>query len=475
MKRRVLSAQTMSKLLHSPLTTQKLDVKYLGGSLRSEGVHALVDLPGPIKAFLQINILLGVVCCAMMFVLGGVLSWPYPYNFPLVPNHAWLDFVVFKVRFQQFHTLQFFSDAPAMGTTFQYPAPAALLYKGFYSIPRHPLPAFLLLTAFPVAFLARALRNAMVRRGIQAPVASAFVGSTLLVSYPFWFEYYQGNMEICIFLMLAVGIVAYLRDHFYLAAILIGLAASMKVFPFIYLALFLSRRHIRPLAAGVITALISNLVSLWLVCPSLVIAYRGIEAGFAKNRIDYMLRYLPVETGFDHSLFGFIKRAAHGALGNNLPPNLLRTYLVFSAFTGLALYFGRIRHLPILNQILCLCIAAILLPPTSHDYTLLHLYVPWALLLLYGLDRVRAKQDIRDLFPAFTCFAILFSPESEFILHGAGFSGQIKCVTLVVLLYIGLTQPLYTLTQEGRSQFRARGDDAGLASVGPLKHSFSLR
>lgn len=93
-----------------------------------------------------------------------------------------------------------------------------------------------------------------------------------------------------------------------------------------------------------------------------------------------------------------------------------------------------------LNQIVCLSIASILLPPTSHDYTLLllHLYVPLGLLILYTIRRSKSG-PAESLVAPMVCFAILVSPESELVYH-VGISGQLKAVTLIVLLWIALTQ-----------------------------------
>jgi hypothetical protein len=137
-----------------------------------------------------------------------------------------------------------------------------------------------------------------------------------------------------------------------------------------------------------------------------------------------------------------------------VPVSLLNGYLAVAAALGLALYILRIRFLPILNQILCLCIASILLPPTSYDYTLIHLYVPWGLMVLYAIDLAKAKRSPQGLYSVFVCFAILMSAESELIYKAPGnanphgYSGQLKAITLVVLLVIGLIRPFEFRTRD---------------------------
>jgi hypothetical protein len=109
--------------------------------------------------------------------------------------------------------------------------------------------------------------------------------------------------------------------------------------------------------------------------------------------------------------------------------------------SGTVFYFAKIHHLPVINQVICLCIASVLLPPVSYDYTLMHLYVPWGLLVLFAQEQWNMKNDVPGLTVAFVCFAVLMAPESEFIYHAVRFGGQIKAVTLVVLMYIAMKYP----------------------------------
>jgi hypothetical protein len=55
---------------------------------------------------------------------------------------------------------------------------------------------------------------------------------------------------------------------------------------------------------------------------------------------------------------------------------------------------------------------------------------------------------------------VLFSPTSEFIRHGLGFSGQVKCVALVALLLVFLRWPM-----------RSREEASGLSEA-PATSSF---
>jgi hypothetical protein len=319
-----------------------------------------------------------------------------------------------------------------------YPAPMAVLYQSFYLLGRHSLGIFLFITMMLVAFLGAILGKAMVRQGAGVPTAALFLSSAICFSYPFWFTYMLGNMEVCVFLIVAAGFLAYVRGYLYVAAGLIGLAASVKIFPFVYLALFLGRKKYPQFAFGVAAAVAANVSSLWLLCPSIPIAYRGIKSGLLAFRNLYILPFRPVETGFDHSIFGFMKSVGNLLHEPVMPGAVLTGYLAVAAIGGISLYFLRIRHLPQLNQIVCLCALSILLPPTSHDYTLIELYVPWGLMVLYALRTANIRP--RGLMLAFVCFAVAMSAESELI-YKVGYSGQLKAIALVVLLLTALKCP----------------------------------
>jgi hypothetical protein len=111
-----------------------------------------------------------------------------------------------------------------------------------------------------------------------------------------------------------------------------------------------------------------------------------------------------------------------------------------SAAAGLILYFWKIRSLPRTNQVLALTVASILLPPLSHDYTLVHLYIPWALLVLVAICSKDARGP-RGLTLCFICMAILMSPESFLFFRGVRIAGQFKAIVLLVLLVISVVCP----------------------------------
>ncbi len=369
------------------------------------------------------------------------LHVPSPYDYPFLSrDESFWDFILFTGKFQHFHLPEFFTVDPGM--TFLYPAPIAVLYEIFFRFGNLALPLFLLFILECFLSAGFLLHRALIRRGVSPHQSTAFLASSLLFSYPLWFDFKQGNIEIGILLFVALGVWAFCANKGYTAAACFGIAGSMKIFPFIYLGLLLAKRKYREMVFAVLIAVLTTVVSLWLLGGNdIPNTWRHVGAGVSTFRTVYILHYRPFEIGFDHSLFAVIKCCLPHPPSLEVNPQILAAYLAAGAFTGIALYFLRIRHLPLINQVLCLSVASILLPPVSYDYTLMHLYIPWAMLVLFAQDQANLRRSISGLAAAFILLAVLCAPESEFIYDGVRFGGQIKAGVLVALFYIGLKYP----------------------------------
>ena len=359
----------------------------------------------------------------------------WPYTSPLM-NEYFADIYNLVARFQHFHTLEFFTDRvdlPCM-----YPAPVAACYRLFFYTAPHELAVLLtfVLTCFVVASVL--LGRALVRQGLPPRATTAFLLFCLLTSYPVWFEMKQANLEIVSWFFLTLGLWCFTTERSYPAAIFLGIAGSLKITPFFYLGLLLARRQYRQLAVALLAAMAVTIPSLWWEYPHILTSWRLTQAALGQFPGWVSLRLLP-QTGFDHSIFGLVKRAIIHHVSANTLASVLAVYSVVSLVAFVVLYFGWIRRLLLINQVLCLCVATLVLPPTSFDYTLMSLYVPWALLVMLAVRRRGAETP--GLVPAMICFAILFTPETEFIWNFISVGGQIKAVTLIALLVIALRYP----------------------------------
>jgi hypothetical protein len=279
------------------------------------------------------------------------------------------------------------------------------------------------------------------RKGLSTVMAASVAVGALVLSYPVAFELKQGNMELFVSVVAGAGIYYFLRGKTHIAAVFIGAAGAMKIFPFVYLGLFLTRSRYRALGTAVLSAVILTVVSLFYLDPSLAVAWHGVQHGLAL----YQSGFFPsvrLKTAYDHSVFAVVKiLLAHFGYANEsvVSAQTVHRYLMVVAIGGIALFFLRIRHMPVINQVICLCVASLIFPPVSFDYTLVNLYIPWAMLVCFAIDR----QSVRTagLTAAFVCFAIATSIQTEVIYHRRSNGGQIKAIALCVLMAVALRYP----------------------------------
>jgi hypothetical protein len=355
------------------------------------------------------------------------------------------DLLDYSGQFRFFHSAAFFHQS----TILMYPAPLALPYRFFFFFGSHAASA--LVAAFLLLFVAIAviLARTLIRRGLQPPLATRFVLLTLLFAWPVAFCFKQGNFEFLVFGLIAAGVYAFRHSKPDLAAVCFAFAGSMKIYPLIFLALLLAARRYRAFFLGLAIAAATLLLSLWLECPDIAVSWHGMSLGLAKFFSDYVLHYQIAQCGLDHSLLGLVKLAlaVSGHMGLLTNPVRMRhvayAYLAIVAFSGLLLWILRIRHLPPINQVLALTVAAILLPPVSFEYTLMHLYIPWAMLVLLAIQgRGSVFAGRRPLLAAYVLIAVLVSPLTEFWLYGWGLGGEAKAVLLLLLFILALKFPL---------------------------------
>lgn len=349
---------------------------------------------------------------------------------------------------------------------FNYPPPVALVYRAVYEARVHPVLWFSVPMLLAVMVAAVMFCRALIGRGLRPRAAIAFTAISAILSYPFAIAFYLGNVEIVVWIILTLGLYLFLKGYGWQAAILFGVAGSLKYFPLIYLALPLARKQYRDALLVPAVAAASIVGSAWFVGPSIPAVYRGLQLQTHLFSLFYVNEYHELESSIDHSLFGFIKLCLYNSHRMDRVPDALSVFLPVVALVGALLWLVRIRKLPVINQVLALSTASVLLPPISHDYTLMHLYAPWAMLVLLSLSTPWRGMGI-----AFTCFALLFTPQSFLIIHSVRYAGEFKAIVLLLLLVValcfpfgeGMAEPAETSTSDLRENaFAAEGSAARL-------------
>jgi hypothetical protein len=306
------------------------------------------------------------------------------------------DILVYKGRFTLYHSAKFFSSRAFSG--FAYPAGSAPIYEAFYKF-SDPVRTYCIVAAIATLIGLATMYTCLAR----AKVTKLFIPLLFATSFPLIFLIQRANIEIILWMLVAVGIVAYSRGLSIVAAILFGAAATTKLYPIFMLGLFLSpaakrsRQDLPAFAVGLLTFFFGMIFAIAYAGPSVDIAAHGFFTGVNRFQDHYVDAVSRVEIAFDHCFFSPIKYWAYNH--HTSPAPYTHLYLLSAATLAIVLFL-RIRHLPFLNRVLFLTVAMVALPPVSFNYTLVHLYLPM-LLLLSAVATPRAPA------PAIAAFALL--------------------------------------------------------------------
>jgi hypothetical protein len=273
----------------------------------------------------------------------------------------------------------------------------------------------------------------------------------VVTSYPFLFLFERGNIEGVSWAPTGAGLYCLLRKRYLAAALLIGMAADLKPYPGLFLLLLLPLKKFREFAAGVAVTLAIAVASLAYMGPDIWSALKKLMEGFHLAQVRYATFYRPWEIFNDHSLFGLYKQLLRLGMGwpdsSALTEPLVRAYPYYALLAGaiLAGSVYKLCKLPILNQIFGLTILTVLIPPYNYDYTLIALYIPWAILLV-ALSRKGCSFSGSAVCAIMLACAVVFTSQ-YYLLFGTeenpiGFGGQIKCVALAAILLVSVCVPL---------------------------------
>ena len=400
------------------------------------------SVPRPLRIFLAVFILYTAVTwisCLIHYRMGH----SKPYSSPFI-HQSWdpyTDFRTYNVRFLlYFHRAEFFKHyAEIQLPYFSYPAPAAVVYRFFYGLHR-PTRDYLLLGGVWALLLTLGLFAYLRRAGSKKGVAAGIALLMLAGSFPLDFMLERGNLELVVWILVYLGVFLYLKRYDKTAAVLLGAAASMKIYPIIFCGLLLQRRRYGALGVAILTAAVCDVLSLWYAGPTFMTAFHGFNQTVMNYQQSYSIPARVSDGGMDHSFFSATK-----AVGQQLGLHYqtwLHPYYAMAGVLALVLFFGRSLRLPLFNQGLFIMIMAISLPPNSFDYTFVYLYLPWAMLSMVAFQATRRGVAVPGLTPMLLCFVPLFAPFSLFVRHDMRFGGHVQTVVLLVLLFLCLRCPV---------------------------------
>ncbi|WP_432634256.1 glycosyltransferase family 87 protein [Candidatus Avelusimicrobium sp.] len=226
-----------------------------------------------------------------------------------------------------------------------------------------------------------------------------------LCSFPLLFALDRANTEIILFAVCAAFLLCYRAKRFWWAALLLALAINMKLYPAVFLVLFMADKRSKALAG---TVLFSGV----LLAVGKLSGFGFDSSGFAGFNLWHQL--MPLGLQFSHSFFNliclpvFLLTQVQGSpesweallwFSRQTMPYYAVFALGFFAFASAYTLF--INH-RLARAALLLTLGEVFLPFVSYDYTLIQLALP-ALLLL------KDPQEKADNLTVFL-LALLFVP-----------------------------------------------------------------
>ena len=334
---------------------------------------------------------------------------------------------------------------------YPYPVPSVYAYLFFVRLFPDGLNAYLF---FAVAsfVIATGIFSFRLYQTTPARLPQIAVWITLLLGFPLIFLLDRANIEAAIWVLILLGVVGFTRNRMFAAAMLLALAASMKIFPGLLFLLFLAKRKYGAFALAIVATALFSILALAGVGPSIRQAAADSSKSASFLRDSFITTRKSPE--FDHSLFGAIKQALylyhyHHQDLSQLTAAITKSLTVYSFLVPLAvilLYWFRLRHLPVMNQLASYLVLCVLLPYVSYEYTLIYVYIVWGLFLLFLLtDVVSGRVAIpysAIKVVMFSC-AVIFAPLRYLRLgRSFGVGGQVKALLLILILLTLMKIPM---------------------------------
>lgn len=401
-------------------------------SYAAQTERGTVPLPRALRWFWAASALAAALTPVVAW-LGWRAGMTKEYWDPLQFPFFW-DLLGYVPTFRLLHTSMFFAS-PGLNA-FAYPPFAAVIFALLYAA-GHPVIWYLAIAIAGFGYAIWKVRGALVRQRIRESTALLFPLTMVLFSYPIWRLVPQANVELFLWIFVAVGVVAFLRGREYAAAALWGLAAATKLYPVILLLLFVPRRRVGPFLAGIATFVGATWLSMLWMGPTVAEAWHGSlrnVLGYSGMRAG---QWTMNTTATNHSMYTLVKFVAmvfeHPAAAKTWP------YYAVVGVIFVALFFTRLANMPLTNQVMAASLMMVMLPTVSYFHTLVHLYAPWLMLAMLAVQAERRGVRVPGLTSVMVLMAPLFMSFTLYTFRKVFLlGGMIQAVLLCFLLLYAL-------------------------------------
>src|SRR3989338_10965350 len=217
-------------------------------------------------------------------------------------------------------------------------------------------------------------------KNLQTESATDTIQRVVIISsmtYPVLFALHSGNIENFLFIFLCLFIYFYQQGKTQLSALFLAMPISMKLFPAVFLVLFLSDKKYKEILYTLLYVFILSLIPL-------LIYDGGIRSGlgnYLNNLMASQKMYadLMIIGGagnhYGHSLLNGLRIF----FVQSFPPmqTVLLPYFIFSMIMfGIVTAYITVYETELWKKVALLVLCMNLLPYTSTDYKLMHLFIP---------------------------------------------------------------------------------------------------
>lgn len=255
-----------------------------------------------------------------------------------------------------------------------------------------------------------------------ATIKNIFILS--FMTYPFLFTFTIGNLESILFAMVASSLYCYNHNRIILAIFLLSMAGAIKLYPLIFILLFVSDKRYDLAISTVILTLLLSIGSLFILQPSFYEALYGWSSSLSK--LTYNCLYIRESClNFCSGLWSSLKLLYVTGIINASLMTFYNIYKIFS-IVGiiLTIIFVLFVEKEQWRKVLLLTCAILLFPIISADYKLLYFFIPLAMY-------VNSQSTRYDVWYA-SLFAMLLVPKSYYWIEHK-FSIAIVINTLIIL------------------------------------------
>jgi len=307
--------------------------------------------------------------------------------------------------------------------------PSVSMILGLLSLlSRNPYTAVAVyLSVFCLFFVIYAYQNMRVPDKIDS-IRNAVV---VLMSYPFLFTFHTGNMESYVFIFLCLFVYYYRCERSIPACICLAMAVSMKVYPVVFLVLMASDRKYRQIFQTLLWIAVFTIVSLVIYSDFSVNGLKEYFGHFVSGQKVYKDMMILNGQGnrFGHSLLNGLRVF----MGGSMPAisSIMTQYFLFAVavFGLLSTYIITHKKIELWKKTMILVICMDILPYTSTDYKLIHLFIP---LFLYFNSVRREKLDLILTF----LLALLFVPKNYYVFPADAYYTLNIVINPLIMLFL---------------------------------------